>query len=224
MSIPAEPADAARPDPLRAAQILAAWFSPAYPIGSYSYSHGLEWALAAGWVAGRAGLEDWVRDLVEHGAGRTDAILLCQAYRAADPAPVAELAEALAPSAERHLETMAQGAAFARTTAAVWCAGLAPMPYPVAVGHAAARLGLPLDATAVLFVQAFSAAIVSAGVRLMPLGQTDGQRVTAALMPVAAMVARAAIAAPIDAVGGAAIGADLAAMLHETQATRLYRS
>lgn len=211
-------------DPLRAAQILAAWFSPAYPVGAYSYSHGLEWALEAGWVAGRAGLEAWTRDLLDFGAASTDAILLCHAWRAADPGPLAELAEALAPSAERHLETMAQGAAFARTTAAVWELPLPPLPYPVAVGYAAGRLRLPLPLTATLFVQAFAAGIVSAGVRLMPLGQTDGQRITAALMPCAARAARRAQAATLDEVGGTAFGADLAAMLHETQYTRLYRS
>ncbi len=211
-------------DAMRAAQILAAWFSPAYPVGGYSYSHGLEWALEAGWVTGRAGLEAWTRDLLDFGVARSDAILLCHAWRDPDPAPLAELAAALAPSAERHLETTAQGAAFARTTAAVWGLAIPPMPYPVAVGHAAGRLGLPLGLTAVLFVQAFAAAIVSAGVRLMPLGQTDGQRITAALMPRAEAVGRAALGASLDELGGTALGADLAAMLHETQGTRLYRS
>jgi urease accessory protein len=119
---------------------------------------------------------------------------------------------------------MAQGAAFARTTAAAWGIAVPPMPYPVAAGHAARRLGLPPAPTVTLFVQAFAASIVSAGVRLIPLGQTEGQRITAALLPLAASVAEAALAEPLDAVGGIALGADLAAMLHETQYTRLYRS
>ena len=99
-----------------ALQILAAWFSPGYPVGAYSYSHGLEWAVEAGDVTDPAALAAWIADVVAHGAGRTDAILLAHAMAADDPGPLAELAEALAPSAERHLETMAQGAAFARTT------------------------------------------------------------------------------------------------------------
>ncbi len=205
-------------------QILAVWFSPGYPIGAYSYSHGLEWVVAAGQVTGRAGLAAWIADLLEFGAGRTDAMLLAAAWRADDPAPVAELAEALAPSAERRLETMAQGAAFARTTAAAWNLALPPMAYPVAVGHAARRLELPLAPVATLFLQAFATNMVSAGVRLIPLGQTDGQRLTAALLPLALQVAEAAIAAPPEALGGSALAADLAAMLHETQYTRLYRS
>jgi urease accessory protein len=211
-------------DPLRTAQILATWFSPGYPVGAYSYSHGLEWAVEASLVTDRPGLQAWISDILRYGAGRTDAMLLAAAWRAEDPGPVAELAEALAPSSERVLETMAQGAAFARTTAAVWDLSLPPMPYPVAVGVAAHALGLPLAPTATLFLQAFAANIVSAGVRLIPLGQTDGQRITATLLPLTAEVAAAALAAPPEAIGGIALGADLASMLHETQYTRLYRS
>ena len=209
---------------LRALQILAAWFSPGYPVGAYSYSHGLEWAVAAGQVGDAAGLAAWVADILEFGAGHTDAMLLAAAWRAEDPAEAAALASALAPSAERHLETMAQGAAFARVTAAAWGVAVPAVAYPVAVGHAARQLALPLEATATLYLQAFAANIVSAGVRLVPVGQTDGQKITAGLVPLAARVAAAAVAAPPEAIGGVALRADLAAMLHETQYTRLYRS
>lgn len=207
-----------------AVQILTAWFSPAFPVGTYSYSHGLEWAIEQGSVADAAGLRAWIEDLLRHGAGRTDAILLAQAHAAGDPAALADLARALAPSAERLLETTAQGAAFARTCAVAWGTSPAPLPYPVAVGHAAGRLGLPLGLTATLFVQAFAAGIVSAAVRLVPLGQTDGQRVTAGLLPLAAETAAGAVAASLEDIGGLCFAADLASMLHETQRTRLYRS
>jgi urease accessory protein len=208
----------------RAVQILSAWFSPGYPIGSYSYSHGLEWAVAAGEVTDPAALEAWVADLLAHGAGRSDAILLRHAHAAPDPAPLAELAAALAPSAERLLETTQQGAAFARVTAAAWGLDLAPAPYPVVVGRAAALMGLPVGLTATLHLPAFAAAVVSAGVRLVPVGQTDGQRITARLLPLAARVAAETEGAGLDEIGGCAIRADLAAMLHETLETRLYRS
>ena len=210
--------------PLASLQILAAWFSPGYPVGAYSYSHGLEWAVEAGDVTDPATLGAWIRDVLAYGAGRSDAILLARALDAGDPGPLAELAEALAPSAERHLETMAQGAAFARTTAAVHGMAVPAMAYPVAVGHAARLLGLPAEATVTLFVQAFAANLVSAGVRLVPVGQTDGQRLLAELQPLAARVAAEARAAPLDAVGGLAQRGDLAAMRHETQYSRLYRS
>jgi urease accessory protein len=216
MADPAPPADPH--------QILAVWFSPAYPVGAYSYSHGLEWAIEARDVRGLDDLRGWMRDLLLHGAGRTDAILLAAAWRAEDPAEVADLAAALAPSLERRLETMAQGAAFARTTAAAWGVPVAPAAYPVAVGAAARALGLPLRPTLSHYVQAFAANVVSAGVRLIPLGQTDGQRLTAELVPLAAQVAAEADAADPDDLGGSAFRADLAAMRHETQYTRLYRS
>lgn len=208
----------------RAVQILHTWFSPAYPVGGFSYSHGLEQAVAAGLVTGRDSLRAWTADLLSFGAGRSDAVLLCRAFRAVDPGPVAELAEALAASGERRLETMAQGAAFARTTSAVWNIAVPAMAYPVALGHAARLLDLPLAPLATLFLQAFAANIVSAGVRLIPLGQTDGQRITAALLPLAAEIAAAAMAADPEDIGGVALGADLASMLHETLETRLFRS
>lgn len=207
-----------------AVQILAAWFSPAYPVGSYSYSHGLEWAISAGEVTDAASLEAWAAGVVEFGAGRSDAILLRLAHAAPDPGPLADLARALAPSAERLLETSAQGAAFAKVTAAAWGLDLPALPYPVAAGRAAALQGLPVDLTATLFVQAFAAAVVSAGVRLVPVGQTDGQRITARLMPLAARVAAETAGLGEDDLGGSALRADLAAMLHETLETRLYRS
>lgn len=209
---------------LAARQILHAWLSPAYPVGAYSYSHGLEWAIEAGDVATAADLTDWIAALLAHGAARTDAILLAHAHAAEDPAPLAELAEALSASAERHLETMAQGAAFARAAGQVHGLDLPAMAYPVAVGRAARLMDLPLAPTLTLFVQGFAANIVSAGVRLIPLGQTDGQRILYALMPLAARIAREAETATLDEIGGCALRADLAAMLHETQYTRLYRS
>ncbi len=206
------------------AQILAAWFSPAYPIGSYSYSHGLEAAVEAGTVGDVPALGAWTSDILAFGAGRSDVVLLRHAWEADDPAPVAELAEALAPSSERLLETMAQGAAFARTTRAAWGVAVPDFAYPVAVGIAARALGLPVGPVATLFLQAFAAAIVSSGVRLIPLGQTEGQRLTAALLPCIEAVVAEALETPLDGIGGIALGADLAAMRHETQYSRLYRS
>jgi len=206
---------------------LAAWLSPAYPVGAYTYSHGLERAIEDGAVRDRETLEAWVEDILRFGAGRTDAILLAHAWRDPSDEGVAELAAALQPSAERALETGQQGAAFASTTAAAWPAeGLnaAPAPYPVAVGRAARAHDAPLEQAATLYLHAFAANLVSAGVRLIPLGQTDGQRAVAALGPVCEAVAAEAVSAPLDAIGGAAMLSDIASMRHETQKTRLYRS
>ena len=207
-----------------AVQTLSAWLSPGFPVGAYSYSHGLEWAVETGAVQDRESLRAWIADCIRFGAGRSDAILLAHAHAADDPAEIAALAEALAPSTERHLETMAQGAAFAATVDVVWGGPVAPAAYPVALGCAARAHDLPLELTATLYLQAFAANLVSAGVRLIPLGQTDGQRALAALAPLCAEVAAAALTAPLEDIGGCALSADLAAMLHETQTTRLYRS
>jgi urease accessory protein len=214
------------------------WLSPAYPVGGYSYSHGLEWVIETGKVGDAATLAAWIEDTLTYGAGRSDAIFLAEAWRAVAGgderllAETVELAAAFASSAERRLETLAQGAAFLTATQAVWpspalerlAAGNAEVAYPVAVGASAAAHGLPLAATAQAFAQAFAANLVSAGVRLVPLGQTDGLRMVARLEPLIPRVVARALAAALDDIGGAVIMADIASMRHETQYTRLFRS
>jgi len=217
---------------------LMTWLSPAYPVGSYSYSHGLEWLVEVGSVKNAATLGDWIEDVLRYGAGRSDAVFLGKAWRAVTGgderllAETVDLAAAFAPSAERRLETLGQGAAFLSATRSVWpapeldrlAADGGEVAYPVAVGACAAVHGLPLAPTAQAFVQAFAASLVSAGVRLIPLGQTDGLRVLARLEPLIPRIAAAALAADLDDVGGAAVVADIASMRHETQYTRLFRS
>lgn len=216
---------------------LLAWLSPGYPVGAFAYSHGLEWAVETGAVADRSGLERWLRDLLAHGGAWSDAVLFARAHDAAtagDRAGLAEindLAVALCPSSERRLETTAQGNAFLLATRASWPwddddAAVIPgdCAYPVAVAWAAAGHGLPLEAALHAYVHAAAANLISAGVRLIPLGQTDGQRVLAALEDAVAGTAEAARAADLSALGGCAFLSDVAAMRHETQYTRLFRS
>jgi urease accessory protein len=146
---------------------------------------------------------------------------------------IAELAGAFTPSRERQLETTAQGRAFADIVRAAWsCETLdrlsdvwtGPLAYPVAVGAVAAGHGVPLDLTLRAFLHALTANWISAGVRLIPLGQTESQRVLAALEDVVASVAARALGASLDDLGSATFRADLASMHHETQYTRLFRS
>ena len=216
---------------------LMTWLSPAFPVGGFSYSHGLEWVVETGKVKDAATLGDWIEDILVHGAGRTDAILLAEAWRAVaanDGAAlnqVAELAAAFAPSAERRLETLAQGAAFLSAVNAVWphpaieaLSKQEEIAYPVAVGACTAAHGLPLPETAQAFTQAFAANLVSAGVRLVPLGQTDGLRVIARLEALIPRVVASALGASLADAGGIAVMADIASMRHETQYTRLFRS
>jgi urease accessory protein len=217
---------------------LLTWLSPAYPVGAYSYSHGLEWVVEAGQVRDVETLVGWIEDLLAHGAGRSDIIFLAAGWRAlaSGDGPLlgraAELAAALAPSAERRLETLAQGTAFLAATLAAWptpelealAADGRQVAYPVAVGVSAAAHGLPLAATAQAYAQAWVASLVSAALRLIPLGQSDGLRTLARLEPVIARVTEAALASTLEDVGGAALAADIASMRHEMQYTRLFRS
>jgi urease accessory protein len=226
------------PDTLRK---LLTWLSPAFPVGSYSYSHGLEWAIEDGSVHDRATLTAWLADVLTHGAGHNDAILFLEAWRAADAGDaqrlraVAELGAAFQPSRERHLEATAQGRAFLAAVLAAWpCQRLAavaavlpaedPLPYPVAVALCAAAHGIPPEPALGAMLHGFVANIVSAGVRAIPVGQTDGLKVVAALGAVIDATIAAAAAAGLDDLGGAALRADIASMRHETQYTRLFRS
>jgi urease accessory protein len=218
---------------------LMAWLSPAYPIGAFSYSSGLEWAVEAGDVADSESLRRWLAVILAEGGVFCDAVFFVHAHRAALTeneamlVTIAELATAFAPSKERHLETAAQGRAFVETTRAAWPSvaldrlmeiWLGPYVYPVAVGVAAAGHGIPVETALSAYLHAVTANLISAGVRLIPLGQTDGQRLLAKLEPIVAATAARALVTQLEDVGGAAFRADLASMKHETQHTRLFRS
>jgi urease accessory protein len=218
---------------------LMTWLSPAYPVGSFSYSHGIEYAVEAGMIVAASDLRDWVATAVTFGAGRSDAALFAAAWRAAaagDDAEldaVADLAAAWRGTRETALESAAQGAAFFATTRAAWphpaleaiaarrCGAVA---FPVAVAVACAAHGVPIGEALTAYLHAFTSTLVSAGIRLVPFGQTDGQKILAVLAPVIAEAAAAALAASLDDVGTAAPLLDWCSMRHETQYTRLFRS
>jgi urease accessory protein len=217
---------------------LLVWLSPSFPIGSYAYSHGVEWAVETGDIKDLASLHGWIAVLLEHGAPWSDAVLFSLAYKAAVVkddgkfSELAELAAALSFSKERRLETFNQGAAFLAAVRAAWpCEKLElakllepEVAFPIAVALAVAghNLSLPLSLEAYLI--SLSANLVSAAVRLIPLGQTDGTKAVASLVPLVKRVVRRAVNATIDDIGGAAFRSDIASMRHETQYTRLFRS
>jgi urease accessory protein len=244
MSVAAEPAGEEQPADAwtldaPALAKLTAWLSPSYPVGAFSYSSGIEWAVEQGDIRDAATLHGWLATVVAQGGGFCDAVLFSHAHRAIEGRNdaalrrVAELAAAFAPSRERHLETTAQGRAFADTTRAAWpCEALerlaavweGALAYPVAVAVASAGHGIALGPALNAYLHAVAANLISAGVRLIPLGQTDGQRILAALTSLLATTAARAMATPLDDIGGAAFRTDLASMRHETQYTRLFRS
>ncbi|SLN22765.1 Urease accessory protein UreF [Pseudoruegeria aquimaris] len=203
---------------------LTQWLSPAFPVGGFAYSHGLEQAIDAGHLRDADSLRSWLLALLRLGAGRVDAALIGQAMAGRDEAELSDLARALAASRERLEETCAQGAAFARTVSALLPHPVAEAPLPVAVGCAARQLSLPAAQVAALYLHAFTANLVSAGVRFIPLGQTEGQQVLAALHGEIDAVAQDAVTRDPLSFGSAVPGADMAAMWHETMDVRLFKS
>jgi urease accessory protein len=218
---------------------LMTWLSPAFPVGGFSYSSGIEWAVEAGDIKDASSLKDWLAAMLTDGSGFCDGVFVAQAHRAVaaddDRAlrEVAELAAAFVPSRERQLETTTQGRAFIEIARAAWdCDGLAQtialcdgaIVYPIAVGIVSAAHAIPLEPSLHAFLHALVSNWISAGSRLIPLGQTDSQRVLAALEQTVSETAKRAIAAKLDDLGSATFRADLASLRHETQYTRLFRS
>ncbi len=263
---------------------LLAWASPAFPTGGFSYSHGLETAVAEGAVHDRATLERWIAAVVVKGSGRVDADILRDAYRAAAEGDDSALADAnrrgcaYRATSELALESGQQGTAFLAAYEAAWSAPDPPTPEPVlgprfartrgawippspacgrgatrtsrktplslageavsgrspetgeghchaaAFGAVAARAGIALRDSLLGYLQAFAANLMSAGLRLGVVGQSDGQRILAALEPAITAAVEAALTRGPEDFGGATFAVDLASMAHETQYTRLFRS
>jgi urease accessory protein len=218
---------------------LMTWLSPSFPVGGFSYSSGIEWAVEAGDIVDATSLKDWLAAMLADGSGFSDGVFLAHAHRATEAddeatlRDIAQLSAAYVSSRERQLETSAQGRAFVEIARAAWtcdaleralagCDGVTV--YPVAVGLVGAAHDIPLAPTLHAYLHALVSNWISAGSRLIPLGQTDSQRVLAALEPVVAATATRAMTATTDDLGSATFRADLASMRHETQYTRLFRS
>ena len=218
---------------------LLVWLSPAFPVGSFAYSHGLEWAHESGDVTDFEPCRDWITDLLSYGSGRNDAILLAEAWRAVRDdnkdalKAVSDLSLALQPSSERYLESTTQGKAFLATARAAWsndqlekivALHRGDITYPVAVGLVASSYAMPLSHVLEAFLTAFVSNLVSASVRLGVIGQTDGQRVIASLLPRVKEISEFANHSSLEDLGSSVFRSDLASLHHETQYTRLFRS
>lgn len=218
---------------------LTNFLSPAFPVGAFSYSHGLEWAIESGAVRDAETLSGWIADLMSRGSFWCDAVLFKCAHEAAarvDMPALAEirtLAEALAPSAERHLETMAMGEAFLAAVRAGWPSELLSrlliatggrLAYPVAVGAVSAGHAISLADAMPIYLNALAANLVSVAVRLVPLGQSEGLRVLAGLETLVVETAKRASGTTPEDIGSATIQSDIASMKHETQYSRVFRT
>ncbi len=211
---------------------LMTWLSPAFPVGGFSYSHGLERAVHDDVVTDRDSLEDWLCALLEIGSAWNDAVLFAEAWRRAEAGSefddLAELAGALAGSMERHRETTLQGEAFIAAASGWPHPALARLPegcaYCIAVGAVAGAHGIPLADALAAFLQSFAANLVQASIRLGVTGQTGAVATMAALEPLVLKVAGRAAISSLDDLGSAAVVSDIMAMKHETQYSRLFRS
>ena len=217
------------------------WFSPAFPVGGYAYSHGIEMAVETGDVRDAPSLERWIGDILRLGAGRNDAILLAETWRRVQAGAgwvdglcaLNDLALALGLSSERRLETVQQGTAFYALIVKAWPHEKLPelpederaaLAFPVAVGMAGAAHNHVLFPLTRAYLQGFAGNLIAAGIRLAIIGQSEAQARLAALMPLIAAVARKAETQTLDDLGGSAFRADLMSLRHETQTTRLFRS
>lgn len=209
------------------ALLVQQWLSPAFPVGAFAYSHGIEGAVDAGWISDASGVQSWLEDLLAFGAGRSDPLFLSAAYHAADAQTLATIdAQALAfqPSKERAFEMTQQGEAFVRTLAAVWQADLDVRCYPVALGAAAAAHDIALELVLPLYLQAFVSNLIAAAQRLLPIGQSQGQDILRALTPAIQAAANHGMTGDLSELASAGFLADIAAMKHETQYSRIFRS
>ncbi|WP_256212588.1 urease accessory protein UreF [Loktanella sp. DSM 29012] len=203
---------------------LMQWLSPAFPLGSFSYSHGIEAAVAAGLIHDADSLTGWLTDVLRHGTGRSDAIWLRLAAETDDLTALNAQCRAFMPARERLAEADRQGAAFCNLARQVWGIDMADVTLAPAVGHAARQIGMDIDTVVPLFLSSFAGNLVAGAQRLLPLGQTRAQAINAALHPVCIAVASDTRGATIDDIHSTALMSDIMAMTHETQTVRLFQS
>ena len=203
------------------------WLSPAFPIGSFAYSHGLEWAIDSEYVKDSKALYHWVKDLLNFGSARSDAFLISLSFQAESAEEIAkldQLALALAASEERRHESLLQGHAFSRTIRTVWGHDIDDLCYPIALGRASKQHDLDQGQVIAAYLHAFSANLISAAIRLVPLGQTQGQQVLLDLTPEIVKMATEALNAKEEQLGSITFLSDVSSMQHETLHKRIFKT
>ncbi len=206
---------------------LTQWLSPAYPVGGFAYSHGLEAAIDEGAVASSQDTESWISDALEHGSGWNDALFVVSAYNAQDKEELISVdakARAICASFERKMETELLGQAFGTVTGDVWETDIQQYAYPVSIGHAVRLQGLPILLATKMYLQAFASNLVACATRLVPLGQTDAQVLIRNLTPLCAQIAEKSQLAGLEELSSTAFLTDIASMRHETQYSRIFRT
>ena len=206
---------------------LSQWISPSYPVGSFTYSHGLEALVNLRWLGNAENLYEWLSNILQSGAARTDALFLAAAYNCSSDEALIEMnmkARALASSQERLLEMDELGKAFKSITEAVWPIEIGELVYPIAIGFCANAEGIEITLTACLYLQAYVSNLVSAAQRLMPLGQTEAQKIIKTLSPICLQLADETRDGNLDNIYSSVFISDIAAMKHETQVSRIFKT
>ena len=203
-------------------QLLLSWFSPNFPIGSYNFSHGLEAAIEMNYIRDIVSLENWINYLINCGSAKTDSILLSNSYKGRN---INELAFALCPSKERWIETKQLGNAFCKNIIENWSFNIGSnLAYPVALGKAGAFFKIPLEQLLITFMQSFVSNLINVGIKHIPLGQNDGQKILVKLLPNIRKLALKYKECEIDDIGTSAFISDLTSMYHETLNNRIYQT
>ena len=200
------------------------WMSPAFPIGAFAYSHGLEWAIDKDHVSNGEKLQKWITDLLEYGSLRTDAIFISLILRGHDAKKMNELSMALCPAGERLLETKLQGSAFAKVIEDVWQQDIGELSLPIAVALAAKNQSIEQDLILPAYLHAFCSNLISAAIRLIPIGQTEGQRIMLELYPTISDLVKTASESEIDDLNSACFFSDVSAMEHEYLQPRIFKT
>ena len=200
------------------------WMSPAFPIGAFAYSHGLEWAIDKGHVSNGEKLQKWITDLLEYGSLRTDAIFISLILRGHDVRKMNELSMALCPAGERLLETKLQGSAFAKVIEDVWQQDIGELSLPIAVALASKNQSIEQDLILSAYLHAFCSNLISAAIRLIPIGQTEGQRIMLELYQTISDLVQTASESEIDDLNSACFFSDVSAMEHEYLQPRIFKT
>ena len=200
------------------------WMSPAFPIGAFAYSHGLEWAIDKDHVSNGEKLQKWITDLLEYGSLRTDAIFISLILRGHDAKKLNELSMALCPAGERLLETKLQGSAFAKVIEDVWQQDIGELSLPIAVALAAKNQSIEQDLILPAYLHAFCSNLISAAIRLIPIGQTEGQRIMLELYTTISDLVQTASGSEIDDLNSACFFSDVSAMEHEYLQPRIFKT
>ena len=200
------------------------WLSPAFPIGGFAYSHGLEWAINKGYVSNREELQKWISDLLEYGSLKNDAILIKLVLQGSDPKEINELAMALCPASERLLETQLQGSAFCKIMRDVWNLEIDDLILPIALALAAKNESIDENLVVPAYLHSFCSNLISVAIRLVPIGQTDGQKTLRELSPLILDCVRAVVKSNIDDLGSTCFLSDVSAMQHEYLQPRVFKT